>query len=317
MAAPDEIPMPPSIPELAWRSLQPADVAAIAALAAACLAVDGGLLPGATDTYVQEHYLPAPPSASIGAFEKDSSLVACAAVQPTHTSKEYRATIVGHVYPTYRRRGFGTFLLKWSIAEANRLLAICVADRPHVLQIITESLTEAGERFLERHGFTLHFAQDVMRRSLETPLPDTPLPCGIRLVAWAPALAGEFYAVHQAAFRERPGFPDWSLEEWVAWLRPDEDDFRPEMSLLAYCDNLPVGLIVCFDREIGQFGVRPERRERGIGSALLVEALRRFRAAGDDHVVVCVNVNNSRAARVYARLGFEPVGQRGGYVRGS
>ena len=103
----------------------------------------------------------------------------------------------------------------------------------------------------------------------------------------------------------------------MAWLRPDEDDFRPEMSLLAYCDDLPVGLIVCAERWIAQFGVRPEWRERGIGSALIVEALRRFQAAGDDHVLLSVNVNNPRAARVYARLGFECVGRRGCYVRTS
>ncbi len=310
-----EIPTPPTVPGLAWRSLKPTDVAAIAALATACLAADGGLSLGATEAYVREHYLRAQPGASIGAFERNGPLVACAAAQPTHTPEEYRATIVGQVHPAYRRRGMGTFLLRWSIAQAGRLLAACPLDRPHVLQLTTESLTEAGERLFTRHGLAQQFAEDVMRRSLETPLPDIPLPNGIRFATWVPALAGEFYAVCQAAFRERPGFPDWSLEKWVAWLGTDEDDFRPEMSLLAYCDDLPVGFIVCGDRWIGQIGVRPEWRERGIGSALIVEVLRRFRAAGDDHVLLGVNENNPRAARVYARLGFECVGRRGRYVR--
>ena len=173
----DEIPTPPTVPELAWRSLEPADVAAIGALVTACLAADGGLPPlGAAD--VQEQYLPAPPGASIGALQVDGPLAACAAVRPTHTPEEYRATIVGQVHPTYRRRGLGTFLLRWSIAEAGRLLAACPADRPRVLQIATESLTEAGERLYERHGFVQQFAEDVMRRDLEARLPDFALPSG-------------------------------------------------------------------------------------------------------------------------------------------
>ena len=315
MDSSDEIPILPATPRLDWRSLRPADAAAITALVATCLAADGGLELGATEAYVREHYLPAWPGASIGAFEADGPLVACAAVQPTHTPEEYRATMVGQVHPTYRRRGFGTFLLRWSIAEGSRLLASCPLDRPHVLQLTTESLTEAGGHLFEQHGFTQQFAEDVMRRDVKTTLPDIPIPGGISFATWAPALAGQFFAVYQAAYRERPGYPDWNLEEWVAWLGTDEDDFRPELSLLAYCDDLPVGFIVCADRWIGQIGVRPEWRERGIGSALMIEVFQRFRAAGGDYMLLGVNVNNPRAAQVYARLGFERVGQRGRYVR--
>jgi len=315
MDSPDENLTLPAAPGLSWRSLQPADVVAITALATMCLAADGGLPQGATDTYVQEHYLPTCQGASIGAFEMGERLVACAAVQPTHTPEEYRTTIVGQVHPAYRRRGFGTFLLKWSIAEASRLLATCPPDRPHVLRLTTESFTEAAERLFERHGFAQQFAEDVMRRDLDTLLPGILLPSGIRFTTWVPALAGQFFAVYQVAFRERPGYPDWSQEEWISWAATDDDDFRPELSLLACHDDLPVGFIVCADRWIVQMGVRPEWRERGIGSALVIEVLRRFRAAGGDHVLLDVNVDNPRAARVYARLSFEQVGRRARYVR--
>ena len=121
-------------------------------------------------------------------------------------------------------------------------------------------------------------------------------------------------AVYQAAFRERPGYPDWGRERWIAWATGD-DDFRPEMSLLACHGDLPIGFIICADRWITQVGVRPEWRQRGIGSALVVEALQRFQAAGGDHVLLDVSVDNPRAARVYTRLGFRRVGRRAIYVR--
>lgn len=334
MDSPDENLALPTAPGLSWRSLQPIDVGVITALATTCLAMDGGHLLGATDTYLQEHYLSAGPVASIGAFEMDGRLVACAAAQPTHPPEEYQATIVGQVHPAYRRRGLGTFLLRWSIAEARRLLAACPPDRPHVLQVTTETLTEAAAYLFEQHGFTQQFAEDVMRRNLPAPqtplhftsgalggtgdfdpLPDILLPSGIRFATWAPALADPFFAVYQAAFRERPGYPDWSQEKWVDWLATDDDGFHPEMSLLAIHDDIPVGFIICADRWIVQMGVRPEWRDRGIGSALVSEVLMRFQAAGGDHVLLDVNINNPRAARVCKQLGFERVGRRAHYER--
>jgi len=156
-----------------------------------------------------------------------------------------------------------------------------------------------------------------MRRDLADPFPDVLLPSGIRFATWAPALADQFFAVYQAAFKERSGgYPDWSQEKWLAWLETDDDDFRPETSLLATHDDIPAGFIVCADRWIVQMGVRPEQRGRGIGSALVIEALKRFRAAGGDHVLLDVNVNNPSAARVYTRLGFERVGRRARYRHG-
>ncbi len=316
MDSPDENPAPPTTPGLSWRSLQLVDVGAITALASTCLAADGGHLLGATDAYIREHYLPARSGSSIGGFEVDGRLIACAAIQPTHTANEYRTTIVGQVHPDHRRRGFGTFLLKWSIAEASRLLTACPSDLAHVLQLTTEMLTEEAARLFERHGFTQQFAEDVMRFDLAAPIPDVLPPPDIKFATWAPALADQFFAVYQAAFRERPGYPDSSQDEWLAWLETAADDFRPETSLLATHDDIPAGFIVCADRWIVQMGVRPEQRGRGIGSALVIEALKRFRATGDDHVLLDVNVNNPCAVRVYTRLGFERIGRRARYVRG-
>lgn len=309
----DVAPAPPATPGLSWRPLGLADAQAITALAAACLAADGGLPLAATDAYIRERYLQAPPETTIGAFAADGRLAACTAVQPAHTPHEYRASIAGQVHPAHRRCGLGTFLLGWSVAQARRLLAPDPTDRPHVLALTTESLTEEAARLYARHGFTQQFAEDVMRRDLRAPLPDVPLPSGITLAAWTPALAGQFFEAYQAAFRDRPGSPGWSAEEWITWVT-DDDEFRPDLSLLAYDDGGPVGFIVCGEMWIVQMGVRPEWRGRGLASALLVEVLRRFRAEGCDRVLLDVNVNNPGAARVYARLGFEVVGRRARFV---
>jgi ribosomal protein S18 acetylase RimI-like enzyme len=77
----------------------------------------------------------------------------------------------------------------------------------------------------------------------------------------------------------------------------------------------PVGFIVCSDEWIVQVGTRPEWRGRGLGSALVVEALRCWHAAGSERMLLDVNANNPTAARVYTRLGFEVIGRRARYVR--
>jgi ribosomal protein S18 acetylase RimI-like enzyme len=181
--------------------------------------------------------------------------------------------------------------------------------------VATESLSAGAVDLFEQHGFKQLFAEDVMRRNLDTPLPDAPVPPDIRFATWTPALASEFFAVYQASFRERPGFPNWSQDEWVDWLGTENDDFRAKLSLLAYQDDLPVGFVVCAEGWIVQVGVLPEWRKRGIGLTLMIEVLKRFRAASGDHVLLDVNVNNPSAARLYERLGFERVGRRARYAR--
>jgi len=304
---------PPASLNIAWRPLQPADLAALTALTSACLAADGGLPLAANADFIEGRYLSAPAYATIGAFDHNRRLVACTAAQLAETPEEYRGLIVGQVHPAYRRRGLGTFLIRWGMRQARLLLEPCPTDRSQVLCITTESLTEASAELYARYGFTQQFGETVMGRSLDMPLPDRPLPYDITIETWTPALAGLFFEAYQASFRDRPGFPGWSAKEWIEWVADDET-FLPELSLLACREGKPIGFIVCGEEWIVQVGVRPEERGRGIASALVVEVLRRFRAAGGERVLLDVNVNNPTAARVYARLGFEVVGQRARYV---
>ena len=303
------IPTLPHLPGISWRALQPDDQNAITALSAACQAADGGQALIAANLYLREQ------GATIGAFDTHGRLIACAAVWPEQTQPEQRANILGQVYPDQRRRGIGTFLMRWSIAQAHALLPAALGDRPRVLRLTTEALTPAAEQLYQRFGFTQQFAEDVMRRDLHPELPNAPFPPGVTQTEWTPALARQFFAAYEDAFRERPGFPVWSAaEEWIEWATGDEG-FHPQMSLLARDGEQPVGFIVCDDAWIVQVGTHPTWRGRGLGAALVVEALRRFKAAGAAHVTLDVNANNPSAARVYTWLGFEIVGRRARYVR--
>jgi mycothiol synthase len=307
-------PAPPNDLGLTWRPLQPSDQDAITALSAACQAADGGQALIAANDYIQAPNADTSPRATIGVFDTDHQVAACAAVWLEQTPDLAQANLLGQVHPMQRRRGIGSFLLHWSIAQARVLQAAKSNNQLGVVRLRTESLTPAAERLYQQFGFTQQFAEDVMRRDLQAALPAVPLPPDLVLAEWAPALAGQFFEAYQESFRERPGFPGWNAEQWIEWATGDEG-FHPQMSLLALDGEQPVGFIICDDAWIVQVGTHPTWRGRGLGAALIVEALRRFAAAGAEHVTLDVNANNPTAARVYSRLGFEVVGRRARYVR--
>jgi ribosomal protein S18 acetylase RimI-like enzyme len=139
--------------------------------------------------------------------------------------------------------------------------------------------------------------------------PDVALPPGVRLVPWTAATAERFFAVYEASFRDRPGFPGWPAERWIDWIVGD-DDFRADRSLLAVDDRAgDVGFIACGVGWITQVGVRPDQRGRRLGAALIAEALRRMKSAGEPEVFLDVHVDNPAGA-LYRRLGFAVIGRR-------
>jgi ribosomal protein S18 acetylase RimI-like enzyme len=158
----------------------------------------------------------------------------------------------------------------------------------------------------------------VMRGDLHLPLPDRPLPPDVTVTSWQPNLADQFFQAYQASFRDRPGFPGWIASEWIG-RRIDGENAKPEWSLLACAGGVPVGFLTAGTEHPGgfvvQIGVIPEQRRRGLGSALMVETMRRMRAAGETATQLTVNVNNPGAIQTYVRLDFATVGRRARYER--
>jgi mycothiol synthase len=300
---------------LSWRAITRDDLALLVELAAECHLADGGLAFMNEPGKLKSRYFPDAAQASIGAFAADEHLVACATLYLARESDTERAIIVGQVRPELRNRGIGTYLMRWSQVQAQALFTSASLDK-RLLQVATESLTESANRLYLAHGFKSVFEELVMRRDLQLPLPDRPLPPDVTITNWQPALANQFFQAYQASFRERPGFPGWTAAEWVYWTT---DNFRSEWSLLARAGEVPLAFLTAGTEPPGgfvvQIGVIPGQRRRGLGSALMVETMRRMRAAGETATQLTVNVNNPGAIQIYAQLGFATVGRRARYER--
>ena len=286
-----------------WATLPFEDDADLVALAARCLAADGGLPLAADPGFLRRRWA-CPGIANIQARTGAGQLVAAGAVRPTAAGAGAGATFVGLVDPAGRGRGLGAHLLGWGMDEAARVAGPVTVE--------TESLTAGAEALFAARGLRQVFAEDVMRIDLARTVPDPGWPGGTALAGWSDETSARFHAVYRAAFRERPGFPDWPAEQWIADTA-DDDEFRPDWSVLATVSGLgDAGFVTAAVGWIVQVGVAPAARGRGIGAALVSEALRRMRADGAADAWLDVNVDNP-AVRLYRRLGFAHHGRRARY----
>ena len=122
-----------------------------------------------------------------------------------------------------------------------------------------------------------------------------------------------FYVVYTSAFRDRPGFPGWSQARWIEWLSDDED-FRPQWTLLATVAGADVGYIAGEATGwITQVGVVPSARGQDIGARRSPRLFSSMRSAGQTTSTLNVNVDNPHAIALYRRLGFTRTGRRAKY----
>ena len=312
------LPSPPSLEGYAWRPLVVEDAPALHELELDRAPVDGGTNLGTVEEYRKklEEAGESLVTDTLCAVGSTGQLAATARVTCDASVKhQYRAFLDGWVRPEYRGRGLGSFVLGWMEARASQMLAAFEEARPRVLRIDFYDRGEDAVALFEQHGFRFVFAEDEMRRDLSQPIPVLELPEGMTLVSWTPERAALFFEVYQDAFRERPGFPNWTEDVWRHNFAGSAE-FCAGLSLLLMDGSTPVGFALCeveSDRDqksggggwIVQMGVRPAWRKRGLGSALLCAAMHRFRSKGLRWAALDVNTNNPEARRLYERLGYE------------
>jgi mycothiol synthase len=302
-----------SSPPLLWRSIYPGDAPALATIDIACRRADGDTpisdLPGdALRAAVS-------PQNCLCAVLAAGGLAAAAWVEERRRNDDEPIYhLGGRVHPDHRRRGLGNHLLAWSEERARQL-----AGSARLSLVITdEALTPGAHALFIQNGYRRIMLETMYVRSLTGDLPDAELPSGITLQPWNDASAADFYAAYRASFRDRPGFPDPPAQEWIEGYDSD-DEFHPELSLLARADGEPVGFVTAGEMKnlgwINQIGVAPAWRRRGLAATLMLRALRGLRDAGLQEAGLHVHVNNPGAARLYEKLAFIPRLQRARYVK--
>jgi mycothiol synthase len=228
-----------------------------------------------------------------------------------------RINAEGAVVPAARGRGLGRRLLEWAEERAASQHSERHRDIPGAVCVDVHENNPGKQALVQAAGYEATRWWYRMARNLDDPLPGV-APPGPDLTL-APYTADRDEAVRQAhreAFAGHWGAtpPDelrWSqrytgahsFEPDVSWLVLDGDEVAAY--LLTYfwdADAAATGVREAF---VGQLGVRPAWRRRGLGGLLLAIALESYRAAGYERSVLTVDTGNATGAlRLYERAGY-------------
>ncbi len=160
-----------------------------------------------------------------------------------------------------------------------------------------------------------YFKRFRMEIDLNALAPPPALPAGFHWLAWDEALLETHAEVKFLSFQDEIDaivFPSLSSRVGCTYLMREisrKAGFRPEATWLIGCGNDWCGTVQGVRERSGlgaiqNLGVVPAYRGRGLGRALLLQALHGFVRAGLGRALLEVTAQNTAAIRLYRRLGF-------------
>lgn len=308
----------PSIAGLRFRMFDPdLDYAALVTLMRAANAADGIDWMPTVDNLRSDHDHGGEfdPRRDLLLAEVDGDLVAAGETSVRTRDGIGVHQVDGWVLPTWRRRGIGRALLRWTERRAAEVARVdgrpparALSSWPDQDQVGATALYAAEGYRIVRYGFQ-------MLRDLADPIPDAPLPDGLEIRPVEPDQHRRIWDADSEAFLDHWGATvrtDADFESWfatpeldtslwrVAW---DGDEVAGSVTPFIWTDeNEALGLRRGWLEHVS---VRRPWRKRGLASALIADSLRALRAAGMTEAALGTDAENvSGAVRLYESLGF-------------
>lgn len=309
----------PQIPGAEWRPATPADSAAIVELQDACFATDQTYREVASE--VEERFdspmlVPATDTL-LGIVEGKVIMSLWNHIVPEAVDA-WNVYDDNYVHPDLRTDELDDFALDWWENRGMERLADETDRLPAIFhQHVYPETQRAHMTRIEARGFAPTMYFDELGRDLSEPIPDLPVPDGLRLVNHATVPADLAVALRNEAFGDHRGSQPWTLDMW----KSRESKFsRPDASFAILDGDRPVSYVVCSayphdwaDRGYSEGwieGVGTARSHRGmkLASVVICEAMKVFAAEGIEYATLEVDTESPTGATgVYARLGFKRV----------
>jgi mycothiol synthase len=297
--------------------ISPADLPEVVALLNRCHVADGPNIRIEVDEFRQEL------NSSLTTMSRDVRIhrddgrvtgVVWTLHRPSSESPQ-RCDVEGYVDPTMRGRGLGRKLLTWGADHARELLTSVPGHPVRAIRTSRTSTNLSAEALHRELGFTeVRWFDDLERSLVDIPTP-VRVP-GITFESW-PSDDESVRRVKNTAFTDHWGSVPTTIDGWREMVHGYAG--RPDLSSIArdQTSGHVVGLLltrrypaddeVTRRREawINTLGTLSSHRGRGIATALLIEALHRYRDHGMTHAMIGVDADNpSGAHRLYRSLGF-------------
>jgi mycothiol synthase len=211
-----------------------------------------------------------------------------------------------YVDPHQQGRGIGSRLLAWSEERAAEQLA---PGESVLLGEPVASVNEAARKLLESAGYEPVRSYWRMVAALDGPPPSPTWPEGVHVRTFD--RERDDRAVHtliQESFGDNERHVPESFEEWEAGMI-DREAFEPGLWFVAESEGKVVGAVLCpaYEEEgwIRQLAVSRDWRRRGLGTALLYQAMAEFHRRGRKELGLVVDSWNRTGAReMYERAGM-------------
>jgi ribosomal protein S18 acetylase RimI-like enzyme len=184
--------------------------------------------------------------------------------------------------------------------------------------LLTPDEEHLGEP-LERNGLRRITNLWYLRRDVAAVLAEPSDPALVTFEPYDPDNPSAFHATLARTYEQTLDCPEVSglrtIEEVIRGHQA-QGGFDPQRWWLARLGGELAGVLIVVeipetgDWEVAYTGVVPEARRRGVGRALLLQALGQARRAGVRRVSLSVDGRNQPAWNLYAGLGFVPVERR-------
>jgi len=220
-----------------------------------------------------------------------------------------RADFAGSVHPEHRGRGIGAELLDRLQRRAGTFANERYPGAPVQVRTHAGAKVAAARALLEAHGYGATRYFHGLSRALDDVDVDVADLDDPRVQPYDVARDAEVHAAHCDAFSTHWGFAPPTDEQWRTWLTGSRT-FRPGCSVLGLgADGSVEGYALTYQYDpgeiwVGQLGVRPPARGRGLARAML---LRTLALAAPSFTIVKLEVDGESAdgaGRLYESVGF-------------
>ena len=209
-----------------------------------------------------------------------------------------------YVSPAHRDLGLGAKLLDWAERRA-----VERAGAGAVLGQVVTSTNDGARRLLEERGYRPVRTYWRMSMPLDERPPPPAWPEGVLVRTFDQERdTRAVFALVQDAFADNERHTAESFEEWQAFMI-DREAFEPGLWFIAESQGEIVGCVLCPDYEdegwVRQLAVSRDWRRRGLGTALLRQAMSEFSRRGRREIGLVVDSWNRTGAKdLYERAGM-------------
>ena len=215
---------------------------------------------------------------------------------------------------------------EWDETLAARLLRAAAArgntrDGARLIQVLVEP--QAGETLVvavEQAGFEKLAMLAYLRRTVTPDERQTPLPPELAWrrywLLWHSQFAQTIAATYEESL-DCPGLAGLRMVDDAIATHKATGIFSGRTWNLAMAGGKPVGVVLLNNLQgrgdVVYLGVAPASRQRGIGRALVMRAVRDTANLGLPQIGLAVDVANTPAMRLYEKMGFREIRQRLAY----